>query len=540
LKAVNKYCQDIDSGKIPSGIHVKNAVKRFQEDLKRDDLEFKMHAADVVIDFISQLKHFTGKHDGKPFVLEPWQQFIIANLYGFYWKDSGQRRFQTAYIELGRKNGKTALSAALGLYHLIADGEAAAEVLIAANSKDQAKICFNTVRGFAKGFDPDEKYLKKFRADILFPITNSFIKVLASDHDKLDGYNCSMGIVDEYHSAPNSLVRDVIRSSQGMRDNPLLITITTAGFDKSLPCYELRTVTTEIIAGIKKDDSFFGIVYSMDEGDEWKDEKNWIKANPNLNITISSDFLKKQVRQAVNSSPDEVGVKTKNLNMWCDSATVWIPDDYVLKATKKLRKKDFNGEECFIGVDLSSNRDLTAVSYLFVKDDMYRFIIDYYLPRESLKTRPDKELYRDWYNHKHLNVTAGNVVDYHYISKDILEVDRIVDIRLIYYDKYNATAWAIELTDEGLPLEPFSQVIGNFNSCTKEFERLILNGQVVIDDNPINRYCLRNVELRMDYNGNVKPNKNSEKKKIDGVIALLQALAAWQSLSGQYHGTNIY
>jgi len=537
---VEKYCQDINSGKIPSGIHVRNAVKRFQEDLKRNDFEFKTHTADVVIDFISQLKHFTGKHDGNPFVLEPWQQFIIANLYGFYWKGSGQRRFQTAYIEVARKNGKTALSAALGLYHLIGDGEAAAEVLLAANSKDQAKIGFNTVRGFAKGFDPQEKYLKKFRADILFPQTNSFIKVLASDHDKIDGYNCSFGLIDEFHSAPNSMVRDVIRSSQGMRNNPLLVTITTAGFDKSLPCYELRTVTTEIIANIKKDDSFFGIIYSMDEGDEWKDPKNWIKANPNLNITINSDFLKKQVQQAVNSSPDEVGVKTKNLNMWCDSVTVWIPDDYILKATKKLRKEDFRGEECFIGVDLSSNRDMTAVSYLFVKDDVYRFIIDYYLPRESLKTRPDKELYRDWYNHKHLNITAGNVVDYNYISKDIFELDKTVDICLIYYDKYNATAWAIQLTDEGLPLEPFSQAVWNFNSCTKEFERLILNGQVILDDNPINRYCLRNVEIRKDSAGNEKPNKSSEKKKIDGTIAALQALASYQKISGEYHGTNIY
>ncbi len=540
ISVVEKYCQNVKSGKIPTGIHVRNAVERFESDLLRSDLEFRPEAVERVLDFIGLLKHFTGEHDGKPFILEPWQQFIVANLYGFYWKNSGQRRFQTAYIEMAKKQGKTALTASLSLYHLIADGEAAAEILFAANSKDQAKIGFNTVRGFSKGFDPAEKYLKKFRADILFPATNSFIKVLAADSSKLDGYNCSMGVVDEFHSAPNSQVRDVIRSSQGMRKHPMLVTITTAGYDKSLPCYELRTVTTEIIAGIKRDDSFFGIIYSLDEGDDWKNPRNWIKSNPNLDITISTDFLSKQVQQAINCPADEVGVKTKNLNMWCDSATVWIPDDYIIKASKKINRDDFKEEYCYVGVDLSSNRDLTAVAYLFVKDERYYFIVDYYLPGESLKTQPEKELYRDWVNHKYLKITAGNVTDYDYVSKDILEMDKMTEIRKIFYDRYNATQWAIQCTDAGLPLEPFSQNIGNFNGCTKEFERLTLGGKVIIDDNPINRYCMRNVEIKKDFCDNEKPMKNSGKKRIDGVIAMLQSLAAYMADEGVHVGTNIY
>jgi phage terminase large subunit-like protein len=542
MGTVLKYCDDILTllkVRIPSGIHVRGAVIRFKQDLRRSDLEFRPKAVQKVIDFICHLKHFTGEFDGKSFILQPWQVFIIANLYGFYWKDTGKRRFQTAYIELGRKNGKTAFSAALSLYHLVADGEAAAEVLIAANSKDQAKVCFNTVRGFAKSFDPSEKYLKKFRADVIYPSTNSFIKCLASDSNKLDGYNCSLGIVDEYHSAPNSLVRDVLRSSQGMRSQPLLITITTAGFDKSLPCYELRTVATEIISGIKQDDSFFAIIYCMDLEDDWKDEKNWIKSNPNLDVTISKDFLRKQVLQAVNNPADEVGVKTKNLNIWCDTATVWIPDEYILKATKKIKKSDFKDMDCYVGVDLSSNRDLTAVAYMFFRDEKYYFFIDYYLPHDSLKERPDKELYFDWHNHKYLKSTAGNVVDYDYILKDLLEVYQNTNIIKIYYDKWNALGWVVKSTDEGLPLEPFSQAIGNFNACTKEFERLILSGQVVLDDNPITRYCLRCVELRYDFTGNCKPSKANEKKKIDGVIAMLQALASYMENSSNV-GTGIY
>ena len=538
---LDKYCKDVLSDKIPSGIHLKNAVNRYLSD-RKNGWNFNEQAVNKVITFISKLKHFTGKHAKQNFYLEPWQIFIIANLYGFYNLD-GTRRFQTAYLEMARKQGKTALVAALSLYNLLGEGENDAEILLAANSKDQAKIAFKLVQGFSKGYDPKEKTLKRFRADIILNDEPGFIKCLASDSDKLDGYNCSLGIVDEYHSAPNSQVRDVIRSSQGMRENPMLVTITTAGFDKTLPCYELRTVCTEITAGIKKDESFFSVIYSLDDKDDWKNPDNWIKSNPNLGITINPDFIKKQVQQAINSPDDEVGVKTKNLNVWCDSASVWIPDEYVVKASKKLNIDDFKGEDCYIGVDLAADVDLNAVSYLFVRDGIYHFINDYYIPTETLQKRnlhADKEMYKQWVIHKYLKTTAGNATDYNFITKDLLENDKKFSIEKVFYDKYNATQWAIDCTEAGLRLEPYSQSIWSFNGCTKEFRRSILNDKIIIDDNPINRYCLRNVELRMDPQGNVKPRKANEKKKIDGVIAMLQALAAYMNAQANNKGTNIY
>jgi len=541
IDKLDQYCDNVLTDTIPSGIHLKNAVKRYLSD-RQNGWDFNEKAVNKVIKFISKLKHFTGKHAGQHFILEPWQVFIIANLYGFYNKD-GYRRFQTAYLEMARKQGKTALVAALSLYNLVADDEAAAEILLAANSKDQAKIAFNLVHGFAHGYDPDEKKVKRFRSDVILREEPGFIKCLASDSDKLDGYNASVGIVDEYHSAPDSKVRDVIRSSQGMRVNPLLITITTAGFDKSLPCFELRTVCSEIIAGVKTDDSFFGVIYSLDETDDWRNPETWIKSNPNLNITVNSEFLEKQVQQAINSPGDEVGVKTKNLNIWCDSATTWIPDEYIIKASKRLNINDFLGEECYIGVDLASNVDLTAVSYLFVRDDKYYFLTDYYIPKETLSVRAlhaDKELYKEWAAHKYLKVTSGNVTDYDYITADLLKIDQQNEIKCIFYDKYNATSWSIQCTEQGLNLEPFSQQIGNFNNCTKEFERLILSGKVILDDNPITRYCLRNVEIKQDMHQNVKPMKSSEKKKIDGVISMLQALAVHTEVVSNYKGIAIY
>ena len=531
-----KYINDIKSGTILSGLYVKNAVKRFENDLLREDLELRDDKVQLVIDFVKTLSHFTGKHAEKPFVLKGWQHFILSNIYGFYYKGTDRRRFNNVYIEIARKNGKTAISAALSLYHLIADGEAGGQILIAANSKEQAKIAFDTTKGFCKSLDPEEKFLRKFRADIILDVTNSFIKVLAADSDKLDGFNCSFGLVDEYHSAPNPKVRDVLRSSQGMRENPLLITITTAGFDKSLPCYELRTVCTEIISGLKEDDNTFAIIYSNDEGDDWKDEQNWIKSNPNLDITIGKDFLRKQIVQAINSPSDELGVRTKNFNEWMDSTTTWIPDDYIIKSTKKFDFADFKDYDCYIGVDLASNVDLTAVSYLFVKDNKFHFKVLYYLPDNSLQTRADRDLYKDWKRRGYLTTTSGNVTDYDYITSDIIKIGRDNNIVGIYYDKYNSTQWAITATQEGLPLEPYSQTIGNFNAPTKELERLILSNRVVLDDNPITRFCYRNVELKLDHNGNCKPNKGIEKRKIDGVIASIQALAAYLTNTDNYTG----
>lgn len=524
MEELKKYISDIETGKIPSCIHTKNAIKRFQKDLERPDLDFREDRVQQVISFISQLKHFAGHHSGKPFILQPWQVFIIANIYGFYWKETNQRRFLIAYLEMARKNGKTALSSALGLYHLMADGEDAAQVLLAANSKEQAHICYDMTSRFCKGFDPREDYLRRYRSDILFDENNSMLKVLAADSDKLDGFNCSFGIVDEYHSARTSNVRDVIRSSQAMRINPLLLTITTAGFDKSLPCYELHKVCTEVIAGLKEDDSMFSIIYSLDEEDNWMNPENWIKANPNLGITVNESFIRKQIIQAKNNPSDEVGIKTKNLNIWCDTFETWIPDDYILRSTKRLRFEDFTGQEVYIGVDLASTQDFTAVSYLFYKENIKYFIIKYYLPHESLSTRADKELYKEWARRKFLIITPGNVTDYNYITRDIIDVSKICSIFRIYYDKYNATQWAINATEIGLPLEPYSQTIGNFNAPTRELERAILSGECVFDDNPITRFCFCNVELRTDYNGNVKPNKGIRAKKIDGVIAAIQSM----------------
>jgi phage terminase large subunit-like protein len=524
MERLYSYIKAIKNNEILSCIYVKNAVSRFERDLKRPEFDFREDKIKEVLDCIAQLKHFTGEHSGNNFIAKPWQVFIAANLYGFYFKGTNQRRFNDAYIEVARKNGKTAFfGSGLGIYHLIGDGEDAAQVLLAANSKDQAHICFDLTSGFTKKFDPEGLYLKSYRSDIKFPETKSMIKVLAADSCKLDGYNASYGLIDEYHSAPDAKVKDVIESSMAMRFNPMLMVITTAGFNKDSVCYKMRTNAIEVISGVKEEDSLFSIIYTMDEEDDWKDEKNWIKSNPNIDVTVKRAFLRKQVIKATNNPSEEVGIKTKNFNVWCDASQVWIPDEYILDATRKLDINDFKDEECFIGVDLNSTDDLAAVSYEFFKDDLKYFIVKYYIPHDSLNTVANREIYKEWVRRGFLTVTPGNVTDYDYITKDICKAADLCSVYKIYYDKWNSSKWAIDCTGLGLPIEPFSQTIGNFNAPTKELQRSILSHKVVIDDNPITRYCFRNVVIKEDIHENGKPAKSNAASKIDGVISMIQS-----------------
>ena len=525
IDVLYKYIKDIKTKKINAGLEIKQAISRFESDLKRSDIEFSEQKAIKAITFISHLKHFTGKYDNKNFILEPWQVFVVSNIFGWIVKETGARKYTSVYCEVARKNGKTQLAAAISLYFLIAEGEANAEAVLAANSREQAKLAFSAVSKMSQKLDPQEKYIRSYRNEVKYQ--NNLIKIVSSDSSKLDGMNCSLVILDEYHAASTSLVHDVLKSSQGSRENPLFIIITTAGFNKNSPCFSARKTAKEVLIGLKHDDSQFIAIYSQDEKDNWTDEKNWIKSNPNLDVTVKRSFIKDEINKAQNNISLETGVKTKNLNMWCDTVTTWIPDTYILKSSKKLNINDVDEEtEIFVGVDLSSTTDITAVSYMWIIDEKYHFITNYYLPEDSLNSAIDKEYYKVQHNKGNLKIVSGNVVDYDIILNDILDIGKKHNIVKLFYDNWNSTQFVIQAT-QNLNCEAFSQSIGNFSRPTKDFERSLLNGKVVIDDNEITRWMLSNVYLRVDANGNVKPDKSKKKSKIDGIISMLMCLGGF-------------
>lgn len=522
-----QYAEDVLSGKIVTGHYIKLATERFFRLMYDERYEFREDKVEQVCGFISIIHHYTGKHAGKPFVLEAWQEWIVASMYGFYLRGTNERLVQSAYIEMARKQGKSAFASALCLYHLIADGEMNAEVYMAANSKDQAKVSFNMASNFSKMLDPGKEFLNPYRDTIKYERTLSFLKVLAADSSKLDGPNASMYLIDEYHAAKNSGVKDVLQSSQGMRENPMAVIITTAGFDRLGVCYQYREMCTEVVSGLKEDDTLFIAIYCLDKEDDWKDEAVWVKSNPNLGVTVQTKYLKTQVRKAINTPSDEVGIKTKNLNIWCDAEKTWIKDDYILSASANVNLEEYNGLDCFIGVDLSSTSDLTSFSVMMPTTEKMVWKTFYFLPEAALTEKRFKELYGEWARQRALCITPGNVVDYDFILNKIMEIGQILNIVTIGYDSWNATQFVINCTEKGLPMEPYSQSIGNFNKPTKELERLLLSGVAVIDNNIITRHCFRNVVMARDKNGNTKPSKQYEEKKIDGVIAMIEALGVY-------------
>ena len=527
IKSYYKYAEDIVSGRIVSGQLMIKSCQRFLDDLKRKDLIFREDKVDRAISFMQMFRHFKGKHSGQQFILEPWQTFIVANLLGFYWLD-GHRRFTNGYLQVARKAGKTAFAAALCLYYLCADGEDGAEVDLCANSREQAKLAYEFCYYFSKQLDPNGKELRPYRDRIFMDVNASKLLTFASDVTRIDGFNSSMALVDEFHSAKNQQLRDLMKSSQGMRKNPMLLTITTSGFDKTLPCYQLRCTCVDILNGLKTDDSMFVAIYELDAEDDWTDSNNFIKSNPNLGVTVTEKYLKEQITSAINNPSDAVSVMTKNLNMWCDSSEVWIPENNLAKCIKKFDIEEiFKGEYAYVGVDLAAVSDLTVVSYAAKKDDIIYFFSDFYLPEDTVKTSPNKDLYREWIKGGWLKVTPGNVTDYEYITKDIKKNNELMNIWQINYDRWNSVQWAISAENEhGLPLYPYSQTCGSFNQGTREMERLILSEKVVIYPNPIVSYCFRNVKLRRDGNDNIKPDKKGAQiKKIDAVISMIEALA---------------
>lgn len=526
MEKYKEYAKGVINGDIVCGEYIKLACERYLSWFQRDDIFFDSNAVDRVINFISKLKHFTGQHANKPFTLQPWQFNTICNIFGWKWKHNNTRVIKNVYIEIARKNGKSAFASAICLYCLIGDNEPNAEVELIANSRKQASICFNMCSNFVSTLcgGRKNKYFKLYRDKIDFTPTKSMLQVLSSDANNNDGWNSSTYICDEYHSHANSQMFDVMKSSQGMRTQPLSIVITTAGFNLFSPCYEMRKTNIEILQGIKNDDTQFSAIYALDEGDEWDNKDCWIKANPNLNITVKEQYLTEQVQQAKNNTSMEVSVRTKNFNQWLSSSSVWITQDKLNEISQPINLNDFNGYVANMGVDLSAVGDLTALSVMIEKDDKYYFKNYYYAPSIVLTEHPNAHIYKQWYKQGFLNITNGNTTDYDYITNDIKKINKTIYINQIAYDKWNAQSWAVQMTSEGLPIAPFSQALWNFNKPTKELERLIKSDKVIIDDNPITRWCFANCVLKFDHNENCKPIKEQINNKIDGVIAMIMAL----------------
>lgn len=536
-----QYADDIISGRISACLYVIQACVIFKHNLSRPDLYFNDSAVNAVNEFINTL-YLTEQVKPTHFILEPWQVFIVANIYGFYYVESNRRKHKYVYIEIPRKNGKSQLVNALAIFHLIFDNES--QVVVSANSREQAKnVDYKKCCQFCEQLDPKKKHLKPQFTKIKYQ-QNELI-VTASDSKKLDGLNCSVGIVDELHEAKNSGMYDVLKSSQGSRLDPLLMVITTAGFDTTSFCYQMREYTTKILAGAAVDDSQFSLIYTLDEGDDYTIESNWYKANPNLDVSVYKDFLQSEVVKAINNPVETAGVKVKNFNIWLSNKggenQMYIDMEFIRSSMQKINIEDeiFTGCNTFVGIDLSQTSDLTATCYLIELDDKYYFFIKYFLPEDSRNSGKNKKQFLEWANQGYITLTSGNVLDYRYITDDLINVNVNNEINEIYYDPCNARQWALETQEQGLYTKPFSQHSKSMNEPLKELSRLIMQGNVIIQYNPVTEWCFNNCIVKESNNLIRIDKKNgTSSNKIDGAITMANAFACY--VENNNYGFNIW
>lgn len=527
---ITTYPWDVTEGKMLACKNVILACQRFLAFLERDDMYFDVDEVVGTINFFSKFKHFTGQFNGKPFLLEPWQKFMLCGVYGFKWKKDDTRVTRTFILSCARKTSKSSCLSVMAIKALLEEPNA--QVVIAANSASQASILFKMASTYLKSLGKiSDKLFKRYRDRILFNKTESSMRVVAAEPSRLDGLNLNFAVVDEISQAPNSEVYDVLESSMGSRLQPLMCCCTTRSSNQSGFYKELEQSGIDVMKGLKTDDSVFCLVYTLDDGDDCEDERNWIKCSPNLGVSVFPDFYKQQITKMKNAPSQATSILTKVFNIWTSSSNVWIPLDYITNSMKKVDDTSFKDKMLYVSFDLASTSDLTCLSAMYEDEGKVYFKNWYYLPKDTLKTSVNKDKYKTWERQGYLTVTQGNVTDYDYVFNQIKRLENGSDgIARISYDSWNATDFSIRLTEDGFNMLPYSQSIGSMNRPTKAIERLLIEGKsIVIDKNPITLFCFENSVAKLDYNDNVKIVKESYDNKIDGVIAIIMNYGGYQN-----------
>jgi phage terminase large subunit-like protein len=512
---------------------VQQACQRHLNDLAREKTDkawpyhFDKEKAERVCTFACRFSHIKGDLAGQLLKLDPWQSFILTCVFGYVWKHNGKRRFRRVYIEVPRGNGKTTISATPALFMLAADGEGGAEVYAAARTRDQAKIAFSIAQHMARKC-PD--YLRMMGVDVIAhriiqPSSASYFEALSADADSLDGKNVHFGLIDELHAHRSRDVYDTIISGAGKRDQSLVWAITTAGSDKTGIAYEQRAIVLNILKGTIENENYFGVVYTIDEGDDWTSEATWRKANPNYGISVKESFIASEARVAMQSPATQGNFLTKHLN-------VWIQTDQALYDTmawdkcedKTLDIENYLGRECRIAVDLATKIDIAAVNLLFDEPDgSVTTFPRFYVPEAAIEQSKNAS-YHGWQIEGHLIVTPGDVIDQNQIESDIRADLARFNVVEIGFDQWQAQQMMTSLLNDGANVIEFRQIVSNFSEPTKELDAIMRKQTIRHDGNPVLKWMIGNVVGHYDAKENVYPRKERPENKIDGAVALIMSL----------------
>lgn len=503
-------------------------------------------AADYAVMFIENLCHTKGTWAGKPFELIDWQEQIIRDLFGTL-KPNGYRQFNTAYIEIPKKQGKSELAAAVALLLTCGDGEERAEVYGCAADRQQAAIVFDVAADMVRMCPALSKRVKILASQkrLIYTPTNSFYQVLSAEAYSKHGFNIHGVVFDELHTQPNRKLFDVMTKGSGdARMQPLYFLITTAGTDTHSICYETHQKAKDIIEGRKIDPTFYPVIYGADESDDWTDPKVWKKANPSLDITVGIDKVKAACESAKQNPGEENAFRQLRLNQWVKQVVRWMPMEKWDNCAFAVDEDELEGRVCYGGLDLSSTTDITAFVLVFPpldEEDKYIILPYFWIPEDNLTLRVNRDHvpYDVWERQGFLQTTEGNVVHYGFIEQFIERLGERFNIREIAFDRWGAVQMVQNLEGMGFTVVPFGQGFKDMSPPTKELMKLVLEQKIAHGGHPVLRWNMDNIYIRTDPAGNIKADKEKSTEKIDGAVATIMALDR-AIRCGNDHGASVY
>lgn len=486
-----------------------------------------MDKGERAIAFIQNLKLTKDKWRGQKFKLEPWQKAYVKALYGTLTPD-GKRQYKKSLLLVPKKNGKTTLIAGLVLFELFC-GIEGGEIYSAANTREQAALIYKIAASMVRA-DPFLKsvcILRDSKKYIYCQKRNTSYQSISADAGDKNGLDPSLIIYDELCDAPNDELLNILTTAQAARSQPLFIIISTAGWSKHSPLYREYEYAKKVRDGLIIDPTYLPVIYEAQQGDDWKSEETWIKANPNWGVSVNPDFVKEQVDKA-KEMPSYLGdVLRYHLNIWTDGRDNWLqPDKWEACAATDIKPEDLLGKPCWAGLDLASTTDIAALVLLFKLENRYVVLSKFWVPRENAEKRQKKDRvpYLTWIRDGYITATDGNVIDYDVIRAEIVELGKLYEIKELAIDRWNATQITTQLQGDGFNVVPFGQGFNSMTAPTKDFEVLVMSQRISYFNNPVFKWMGSNVVVKGDPAGNLKPDKEKCAEKIDGIVACIMAL----------------
>jgi phage terminase large subunit-like protein len=498
-------------------------------DLVENDFYYydKKAAEDSVNFFRLGLVHVNGEWAGKPFILEPWQEKVTRDVYGWKRRSDGTRRFRLVYVEVPRKNGKSTWGAGVALKGLVADNEPRAEVYSAAGDRDQARVIFDLARDMVTESPRLSGLLQPYQYSIYNPKTKGFYKVLSADAKGKFGSNPHTILFDELFVQPDERLWVALTTGTGTRRQPLVWAITTAGWDKLSLCYEQHDHANQVLEGVLTDDELYPVIFAAQPEADWTDPKVWALANPSLGRTLKIDYLRTECRRAQESVNKQNTFRRFHLNQWTEQETRWMDVDDWKRCARPNLAIELKGQRCFGGLDLSTRIDLTALSLVFPCGNKVKKLSFFWCPEQTIqkRARKDRVPYDAWAREGFLRTTRGNVVDYEQVRADIVkEILPKYGLVKLGIDDWNATQIATQLEGDGVPVALMRQGFKTLSEPMKEVEKHVVSGTLEHDGNPIMTWMVRNTAPSKDAAGNIKPDKELSRERIDGVSAMCMAM----------------